>query len=78
MTYQIVDEALKKKGLALDNNVRVVEAAIAALQRGLIAFGATSEGEAFFRKIRQIDFRPIDEATLRRIDPFTTVLMEQR
>jgi phosphonate transport system substrate-binding protein len=137
MTYQIVNEALGEKGLALEQDVMVVEtpsfsnvmhaltrgeadagatskrlwgmapatqrtavreiflsrptpgflimahprlgeAAIAALQNALVRFKDTPEGEAFFRKTQLIDFRPIDEAVMRRIDPYTTVLTHPR
>lgn len=137
MTYQIVNEALGHKGLALERDVKVLETAsfsnvmhaltrgeadagatskrlwgmapeaqralvreiflsqpapgflvmahprlgettIASLQKALGQFKDTAEGESFFRKTQQIDFRPIDEALMRRIDPYTAVLSQPR
>jgi phosphonate transport system substrate-binding protein len=137
MTYQVVNEALGHKGLALEREVKVLETAsfsnvmhaltrgeadagatskrlwgmapeaqraavreiflsqptpgflvmahprlgeagIASLQKALGQFKDTPEGEGFFRKTQQIDFRPIDEALMRRIDPYTAVLSQPR
>lgn len=137
MSYQVVNEALGHRGLALESQVRVIEtpsfsnvmhalvrgeadagatskrlwgmapesqrssvreifqsqptpgflimahprlgeAAIGAVQKALLQFKDTAAGEAFFRKTQQLDFRPIDDATMRRIDPYTAVLTEPR
>lgn len=54
---------------------RLGDAVIADLQRALVQFKDTAAGEAFFHRTQQIDFRPIDDAVMRRIDPYTPVLM---
>lgn len=43
------------------------------LQDALTGFAGTAAGQAFFAKTRQIDFRPLDAATMKRIDPYTAV-----
>lgn len=43
------------------------------LQAALTSFAGTAAGQAFFAKTRQIDFRPLDAATMKRIDPYTAV-----
>lgn len=43
------------------------------LQAVLLDFVKTPTGVAYFAKTQQIDFRPIDAATLKRIDSFTGV-----
>lgn len=137
MTYQIVSEALGKKGLHLERDVKVLETpsfsnvmhalargeadagatsrrlwsmapeaqrnavreifvshpspgflvmahprlgsgTIQTLQKALVNFAATPEGEVYFQKTRQIDFRPIDDAVMRRIDPYTAILTPDR
>lgn len=49
------------------------EATLNKLQKTLIDFAKTPVGKTYFAKTGQIDFRPIDAATLKRIDPFTAV-----
>ena len=137
MTYQIIDQALRVKGLVLEKDVRVVEtqsfsnvlhalmrkeadaggtgtllwdaasdeykkelvevfkapptpgflilahprigrANIRKLQEALTVFKNTPEGAAYFERTRQVDFRPINDATMRRIEPFTAVLTQGR
>lgn len=53
---------------------RLGEAAVQSLRKALLGFHATPEGKAFFRKTQQLDFRPIDDETMRRIDPYTAIL----
>jgi phosphonate transport system substrate-binding protein len=43
------------------------------LEQALFGFPATPDGKSYFEKTQQIDFRPIDAATLKRIDPYTAV-----
>jgi len=133
MTYQIVDHALRQKGLSLENGVRFVETAsfsnvmqatlrgeadvgavptavldnATAEQRGLVReffrapatpgalvmahprlnkekldalrsavidYKGQPEGKQFFARSRLVDFRSIDDATMRQIDPFVAVL----
>lgn len=43
------------------------------LEQALFDFSATPAGKTYFEKTQQVDFRPIDAATLKRIDPYTAV-----
>lgn len=135
MTYQVVDHALRKKKMALEKDVKVLEtpsfsnvppavmrgeadaggtatllwdvappdqrqalreifkaeptpgllvlahprvgdAGIRKLRTALTGFKDTPEGVAYFKRTHQVDFRPIDDATMKRIDPFTAVLTQ--
>jgi len=135
MTYQIVDQALKRKGMVLEKDVRMVEtpsfsnvlqavvrgevdaggtgtllwdvataaqrkamkvvfqsapvpgflvmahprlgdARIRKLQQALPEFRKTPAGTAYFQRTQQLDFRPIDDATMNQIDPFVAVLTQ--
>jgi phosphonate transport system substrate-binding protein len=49
------------------------EAMLNNLQKALTDFAKTSIGKTYFDKTGQIDFRPIDAATMKRLDPFTAV-----
>jgi phosphonate transport system substrate-binding protein len=49
------------------------EAILNKLQKALMNFDKTPTGKTYFDKTGQIDFRPLDTATMNRIDPFTTV-----
>jgi phosphonate transport system substrate-binding protein len=46
------------------------------LKTALFNFKRTATGKAYFQSSRQIDFRPLDEPTLQRIDPFTAVFRD--
>jgi phosphonate transport system substrate-binding protein len=133
ITYQVVDHALREKGLALDGSVRVVETAsfsnvmqatlrgeadvgavptavldnvpaeqreqvreifrsrpapgglvmahprigrekLERLRAALAAFHASEGGREFFGRSRLVDFRPIDDATMKQIDPYVAGL----
>jgi phosphonate transport system substrate-binding protein len=52
---------------------RIGAAEIQRLKQALLGFGRTPAGRAYFEKTQQIDFRPIDATTMKRIDPYTTV-----
>jgi len=45
------------------------------LQTALYAFKDTEEGQAYFQKTKQIDFRPVSEADMRVMDPYTELLV---
>jgi phosphonate transport system substrate-binding protein len=49
------------------------EAILNNLQKALVDFAKTPIGKSYFEKTGQIDFRPIDAATMKRLDPFTSV-----
>lgn len=133
MTYQVVDHALGKRGLALENSVRVVETpsfsnvmqatlrgeadvgavptavldnipaeqrsqvreifrtqptpgalvmshprlgeeTMAKLRSALVDYKDQPAGRQFFIRSRLVDFRLLDDATMRLIDPFVAVL----
>jgi phosphonate transport system substrate-binding protein len=132
MTYQLVDQALHKQGLALGRDVEFVDTAsfsnvlealmrneasagatssrlwegappgkhevlreiyrsapvpgflilahprvgattLQRIERAALNFNATPAGKTFFAITRHVDFRPVDAATLKRIDPYTAV-----
>ena len=52
---------------------RVGTAALKRIERAVFNFSNTPAGKTFFEKTQQIDFRPVDAATMKRIDPYTTV-----
>jgi phosphonate transport system substrate-binding protein len=57
---------------------RLGEAGIRRLQQALPAFGSTSAGVAYFRQTLQTDFRPLDDAAMKRIDPYVADLTRGR
>lgn len=65
-------------GLLLLAHRRMGEAALAKLRAAVMSFKETPEGVAYFQLTRQVDFRPIDEVSMRRFDPFTAVLLQDR
>jgi phosphonate transport system substrate-binding protein len=136
MTYQIVNHALGKQGMAIERDVIFIDPAsfsnvIEAIMRGEADAGATigqlwdnaspeqrenlreihraeptpgflilahsrltpeilkklelafldfkntEAGRAYFKKTQQVGFRPLDAATMKRIDPYTAVLEKQ-
>jgi phosphonate transport system substrate-binding protein len=52
---------------------RIGEATHRQLQAALYAFAATPAGQAYFGKTLQLDFRPLDAASLKRMDSFATI-----
>ncbi|MEW6514838.1 MAG: phosphate/phosphite/phosphonate ABC transporter substrate-binding protein [Pseudomonadota bacterium] len=60
-------------GFLLLAHPRLGNADLKRLKQALFDFSGTPAGKAYFEKTQQIDFRPIDAATLKRIDPYTTV-----
>lgn len=62
-------------GFLIMAHPRLGEAAIGRLRQALVEYKDTPGGAAFFAMSQHIDFRPIDDMTMRRIDPYTTVLM---
>jgi phosphonate transport system substrate-binding protein len=41
--------------------------------RALVDFSTTTAGQGYFSNNKQIDFRPLDPATMKQLDPFTKV-----
>jgi len=60
-------------GFLLLGHTRNGKKMLSKLQAALTGFAGTAAGHAFFAKTRQIDFRPLDTATMKRIDPYTVV-----
>jgi ABC-type phosphate/phosphonate transport system substrate-binding protein len=52
------------------------QATIHRLRDSLLSFNETEAGRAFFRKSQFESFLPLDEATMKRIDPYVHVLTE--
>lgn len=60
-------------GFLLLGHPRNGNATLKKLQHALYNFDKTPAGKNYFSKTRQIDFRPLNTMTLKRIDPFTAV-----
>ena len=60
-------------GFLLLGHVRNGEATLEKIQTSLIGFASIPAGKAYFEKTKHIDFRPVDAATMKRMDPFTAV-----
>ena len=73
-------ELLRQKdlgpGLIVLAHPRLGAARERKLQEALYAFKDTPEGKAYFQKTKQIDFRPVDEATMRTMDPYSEALAQ--
>ena len=73
-------EILRQKdlgpGLVVLGHPRLGTAMQRKLQTALYTFKDTAEGQAYFQKTKQIDFRPVDDADLRFMDPYTELLMK--
>lgn len=55
---------------------KIGEAMMRKLQKALYTFKDTPEGKAYFLKTHQIDFRPVDETTMRSLEPYTRMLVQ--
>ena len=71
---RVVFESGAVPGFLVMAHPRLGEAGIRRLQQALPAFGSTSAGVAYFRQTHQIDFRPLDDAAMKRIDPYVADL----
>ncbi len=60
--------------LLLMAHARLGESAVQTLGKTLAGFHATPAGKAYFRKTRQIDFQPIDDAAMDSLDPYAQAL----
>jgi len=52
---------------------RLAPETLSKLKLALLDFKNTDAGKTYFRKTQQVDFRPLDAATMKRIDPYTAV-----
>lgn len=71
-------ESSPTPGFFIMAHPRLGDEAIGRLRLALFSYKDTGAGAAFFARTEQVDFRAIDDATMRLIDPFTNVFMEQR
>ena len=53
---------------------RLAPQTLKKLGQALFDFRKTEAGGAYFKKTQQGDFRPVDEATMKRIDPYTSAI----
>lgn len=63
-------------GFIVAGHPRLGWAMMRKLQEALYTFKDTPEGKAYFQKTHQIDFRPVEEATMRSLDPYTRILVQ--
>jgi phosphonate transport system substrate-binding protein len=61
-------------GFLLLAHPRVGATALKRIERAVLDFNKTPAGKTFFEITRHVDFRPVDAATMKRIDPFTAIL----
>lgn len=79
-THNVLHEIWRSQavpGFLVLAHPRVGATALQRLKESLLGFGKTPAGKTYFEKTQQIDFRPIDAATMKRIDPYTSVLEKQ-
>jgi phosphonate transport system substrate-binding protein len=50
--------------------------ALKTLQAALFAFKSSPQGKEYFLKTHQGDFRPVEDATLRSLDPYTGIILQ--
>lgn len=74
---RLVFRAPPSPGFVIMAGRRLSDDEVRVLREALMVFNETPAGADYFRSTRQIDFRPLDEATMRSIDPFTAALTER-
>jgi phosphonate transport system substrate-binding protein len=62
-------------GFLLLGHTRNNKATLKKIQKALFDFSGTPAGKIYFAQTGHIDFRPIDEKTMKRMDPFTGALI---
>jgi phosphonate transport system substrate-binding protein len=60
-------------GFIFVGHPRLGKETLAKLQKALYTFSDTPEGKVYFDKTKLSDFRPVDEATMKSLDPYTEV-----
>ncbi len=63
-------------GLVVLGHPRLGTAMQRTLQTAFYTFKDTAEGQAYFQKTKQIDFRPVEDANLRAMDAYTELLVK--
>ena len=74
----VVFQAPAVPGFLVMAHPRLGDARISKLRHALPDFGRTPDGRAYFKDTQQVDFRPLDDATMKLIDPFVAVLTQPR
>lgn len=75
-TLRAIYRSAPVPGFLLMAGPRLDEAEQRKLREALPGFGKTPGGAAYFRATQHLDFRPVDAATMKRIDPFVAGLIE--
>lgn len=65
-------------GFILVGHPRLGNETLAKLQKALQAFKDAPEGKVYFDKTKLTDFRPVDEATMKSLDPYTEIYSETK
>jgi phosphonate transport system substrate-binding protein len=65
--------AKEAPGFILIGHPRLGNETLAKLQKALYAFNDSPEGKVYFDKTKMSDFRPVDEATMKGLDPYTEI-----
>lgn len=65
-------------GFILVGHPRLGNEMLAELQKALHAFHDTPEGKLYFDKTKLTDFRPVDEAAMKSLDPYTEIYSESK
>lgn len=63
-------------GFILVGHPRLGNATLAKLQKALHVFKDAPEGKIYFDKTKLTDFRPVDETTMKSLDPYTEIYAE--
>ena len=67
---RVIAKTAEVPGLIIMAHPRVSKATIASLRRALFAFGDTAEGKAYFAATKHGAWLPVDDATMRALDPY--------
>lgn len=71
-----IDRTPGTPGFTLMAHRRLGKQQISRIRQLLLAFGETPEGRAYFETTGLKGFHPIDDKTMKAVDPFTRVLLE--
>lgn len=67
---RVIAKTAEVPGLVIMSHPRVPKAVIASLRKALFAFGDTAEGKAYFAITKHGAWLPVDDATMRALDPY--------
>lgn len=71
-----IDRTSAVPGFLLMAHKRLDRDLVQTLRRSLLEFGSTPEGAAYFRNTGLKEFRPVDDNTMKSLDPYTRILVE--